>query len=243
MADPQSEPLEPTGPLPGDHQPDIDSMIRVDQAGEYGATRIYAGQLAILGDRSPAARSIARMAEQERRHCERFDALTIERGSGLTEDELQLWKRRIEDGILESTEEIPQPTEEEVEPLEPLVGLDHIDTGSDMSDMIPDSIPITDADEEPDFSDPGMFQAAEEPSDGFDIPDFEVPDAPAEVPVIVDAGVGTASDAAYAIFNRPSAECTGNFFIDDDVLKAEGVTDLDHYAVPPGADLLPDFFV
>ena len=80
MADPQSEPLDSAGPLPGDHQPDIDSMIRVDQAGEYGATRIYAGQLAILGDRSPAARSIARMAEQERRHCDRFDALTIERG-------------------------------------------------------------------------------------------------------------------------------------------------------------------
>ncbi len=51
------------------------------------------------------------------------------------------------------------------------------------------------------------------------------------------------SDAAYAIFNRPSAECTGNFFIDDDVLAAEGVTDLDQYAVTPGADLLPDFFV
>ncbi len=55
-------------------------MIRVDQAGEYGATRIYAGQLAVLGDRSPAARSIAKMARQEERHRERFDALTIERG-------------------------------------------------------------------------------------------------------------------------------------------------------------------
>lgn len=76
MADTQSEPLT----LPGDTRPDVESMIRVDQAGEYGATRIYAGQLAILGDRSPAARSISRMAEQERRHCERFDQLTIERG-------------------------------------------------------------------------------------------------------------------------------------------------------------------
>ncbi|WP_246263496.1 demethoxyubiquinone hydroxylase family protein [Parasphingopyxis algicola] len=76
MADTQTDPLA----LPGDPRPDIDSMIRVDQAGEYGATRIYAGQLAILGDRSPAARSIARMAEQERRHCDRFDELTIERG-------------------------------------------------------------------------------------------------------------------------------------------------------------------
>lgn len=76
MADTQSDAIN----LPGDRRPDTESMIRVDQAGEYGATRIYAGQLAILGDRTPAARSIARMAEQERRHCDRFDALTIERG-------------------------------------------------------------------------------------------------------------------------------------------------------------------
>ncbi|MBC2778683.1 demethoxyubiquinone hydroxylase family protein [Parasphingopyxis marina] len=61
-------------------RPDTESMIRVDQAGEYGATRIYAGQLAVLGDRHPASRSIARMAEQERRHRERFDELTVERG-------------------------------------------------------------------------------------------------------------------------------------------------------------------
>lgn len=65
---------------PGDPRPDIDSMIRVDQAGEYGATRIYAGQLAILGDRSPAARSIARMAAQEDRHHEGFNALMTARG-------------------------------------------------------------------------------------------------------------------------------------------------------------------
>ncbi len=51
------------------------------------------------------------------------------------------------------------------------------------------------------------------------------------------------ADAAYAIFNRPSRECTGNFFIDDEVLAAEGVTDLDQYSVTPGADLIPDFFV
>jgi len=50
-------------------------------------------------------------------------------------------------------------------------------------------------------------------------------------------------DAAYAIFNRPSRECTGNFFIDDEVLKAEGKTNLDEYAMVPGSPLLPDFFV
>ncbi len=50
-------------------------------------------------------------------------------------------------------------------------------------------------------------------------------------------------DAAYVIFNRPSRECTGNFFIDDDVLKSAGQTDLVKYAVDPTASLLPDFFV
>lgn len=51
------------------------------------------------------------------------------------------------------------------------------------------------------------------------------------------------ADAAYAIFNRPSRQCTGNFFIDDEVLAAEGVTDFDRYAVSPGTPLMPDFFV
>lgn len=51
------------------------------------------------------------------------------------------------------------------------------------------------------------------------------------------------ADAAYAIFNRPSRQCTGNFFIDDEVLAAEGVTDFDRYAVTPGVELVPDFFI
>ncbi len=51
------------------------------------------------------------------------------------------------------------------------------------------------------------------------------------------------ADAAYAIFNRPARDCTGNFFIDDEVLAAEGVTDFDKYAVSPGTPLMPDFFV
>jgi ubiquinone biosynthesis monooxygenase Coq7 len=59
---------------------DTKSMIRVDQAGEYGATRIYAGQLAIMNGRSPAARSIARMAAQEERHRQTFDRMIAERG-------------------------------------------------------------------------------------------------------------------------------------------------------------------
>lgn len=55
-------------------------MVRVDQAGEYGATRIYAGQLAVMGDRSPAARQIAGMAAQEEAHRAFFDRMIAERG-------------------------------------------------------------------------------------------------------------------------------------------------------------------
>jgi ubiquinone biosynthesis monooxygenase Coq7 len=65
---------------PGDRRERTHSMIRVDQAGEYGATRIYAGQLAVMGDRSPAARLIAGMAAQEERHRAFFDAMAARRG-------------------------------------------------------------------------------------------------------------------------------------------------------------------
>jgi 3-demethoxyubiquinol 3-hydroxylase len=65
---------------PGDRHVDTASMLRVDQAGEYGATRIYAGQLAVMGDRSAAGRAIAGMASQEERHRRRFDAMIVERG-------------------------------------------------------------------------------------------------------------------------------------------------------------------
>jgi ubiquinone biosynthesis monooxygenase Coq7 len=70
---------ELTGWRPGDERADADSMLRVDQAGEYGAMRIYAGQLAVLGDRHPAARIIARMAAQEQRHLDHFDGLMTSR--------------------------------------------------------------------------------------------------------------------------------------------------------------------
>lgn len=68
-----------TVPKPGDRRVDPASMLRVNQAGEYGATRIYAGQLAVIGQDRPAGRVIARMAEQEQRHLRRFDALMAER--------------------------------------------------------------------------------------------------------------------------------------------------------------------
>jgi citronellol/citronellal dehydrogenase len=51
------------------------------------------------------------------------------------------------------------------------------------------------------------------------------------------------ADAAVAILNRPSREWTGNFFIDEEVLTAEGVTDFSVYAHNPDAALVPDFFV
>ena len=64
---------------PGDRVVDRESMLRVDQAGEYGATRIYAGQLAVLRRNSANAKLIQRMSAQEQRHLERFDALMAER--------------------------------------------------------------------------------------------------------------------------------------------------------------------
>jgi citronellol/citronellal dehydrogenase len=51
------------------------------------------------------------------------------------------------------------------------------------------------------------------------------------------------ADAAYYIFSKPSASCTGNCFIDEEVLAKEGITDLEKYAVVKGGKLYPDLFV
>ena len=64
----------------------------------------------------------------------------------------------------------------------------------------------------------------------------------------IDASAGRTpailADAAYIIFNRPAAECTGNFFVDDELLASEGITDLEKYSVVPGTkDFLLDFFL
>ena len=87
MAEPETTSPGLTGPTaaaprrrPGDARPDAAAMLRVDQAGEYGATRIYAGQQAVLGAQHPAARTIARMQVQEQRHLSHFDAMMAERG-------------------------------------------------------------------------------------------------------------------------------------------------------------------
>ncbi len=69
------------GALPG--QPTgralIDRIVRVDHAGEYGAKRIYEGQLAVLGDDPEAGPALRRMAEQEAAHLAAFERLMVER--------------------------------------------------------------------------------------------------------------------------------------------------------------------
>jgi ubiquinone biosynthesis monooxygenase Coq7 len=70
-------PRKPKPKAPG-AAPDTDVMIRVDHAGEYGAVRIYEGQLAILGNRA-SGDTIRHMAEQEQHHLKTFDRLVNER--------------------------------------------------------------------------------------------------------------------------------------------------------------------
>jgi ubiquinone biosynthesis monooxygenase Coq7 len=82
MPEPLATPAKSTGSdhLPGDLTVAalIERIIRVDQAGEYGAKRIYEGQLAVLG-RSAAAPALSHMARQEAEHLARFDKLMVER--------------------------------------------------------------------------------------------------------------------------------------------------------------------
>jgi citronellol/citronellal dehydrogenase len=51
------------------------------------------------------------------------------------------------------------------------------------------------------------------------------------------------AEAACYILDRPSTDCTGNFFIDEDVLKENGITNFDGYAVNPGKELMTDIFL
>lgn len=71
----QATPLTPVK-----REVDLAQMVRVNQAGEYGATRIYAGQRAVMGDTGPEARAIAGMAAQEEVHRAFFDKMMAERG-------------------------------------------------------------------------------------------------------------------------------------------------------------------
>lgn len=87
-----SDPAKPTAPslpkapsgkgrLPGDpgNRDLIDRIIRVDHAGEYGAVRIYAGQLAVLRHDPKAGPEIERMGRQEEQHLRTFERLMVER--------------------------------------------------------------------------------------------------------------------------------------------------------------------
>jgi len=67
-------------PSIGKTKADIHSMIRVNQAGEYGAKQIYKGQLAVMGDHAPDSSAIHHMAEQEQVHLDAFDKMIAERG-------------------------------------------------------------------------------------------------------------------------------------------------------------------
>ncbi|MEW4468671.1 demethoxyubiquinone hydroxylase family protein [Parasphingorhabdus sp. JC815] len=71
--------MSENSPILGKVKPDIASMIRVNQAGEYGAAQIYKGQLAVMGDDAPDSSAIHHMAEQEQRHLDAFDQMIIER--------------------------------------------------------------------------------------------------------------------------------------------------------------------
>ncbi len=51
------------------------------------------------------------------------------------------------------------------------------------------------------------------------------------------------ADAAFEILRRPARECTGNFYVDEDLLRAQGVEDFDSYAVDLNKNLMPDFFL
>ena len=56
----------------------LEEIIRVDHAGEYGATRIYDGQIAIFGKDSKIGKTIQHMADQEQEHIEKFNELILE---------------------------------------------------------------------------------------------------------------------------------------------------------------------
>ena len=72
----------PARALPGDtaHSETVESMVRVDHAGEYGAVRIYAGQRAILGESHEKSGLLRHMHEQEKEHLETFNAIINKRG-------------------------------------------------------------------------------------------------------------------------------------------------------------------
>ena len=51
------------------------------------------------------------------------------------------------------------------------------------------------------------------------------------------------ADAAYAVLTSDASENTGNFYVDEDLLRDRGVTDFEQYVMTPGGELMPDFFL
>lgn len=78
---PENKKTTPPRPHPLAKDKMIDRLLRVDQAGEYGAVRIYQGQLAVLGKHHPLQPTIQHMKEQEDVHLDRFNTLIRERGA------------------------------------------------------------------------------------------------------------------------------------------------------------------
>lgn len=78
---PSQKPL-PEHPLPGDRSrtAEVERMVRVDHAGEFGAVRIYGGQRAVFGENHPKAALFRHMQEQEKVHLAKFDQIINERG-------------------------------------------------------------------------------------------------------------------------------------------------------------------
>ena len=60
------------------HREVLEEIIRVDHAGEYGATKIYDGQIAIFGKSSKLGKTIQHMADQEQEHIDKFNELILE---------------------------------------------------------------------------------------------------------------------------------------------------------------------
>lgn len=73
------EKLTPKKKITATNKNILDEIIRVDHAGEYGATRIYDGQIAIFGKNSKIGKTIQHMADQEQEHIEKFNELIIEK--------------------------------------------------------------------------------------------------------------------------------------------------------------------
>ena len=60
------------------HREVLEEIIRVDHAGEYGATKIYDGQIAVFGKNSKLGKTIKHMADQEKEHIDKFNELILE---------------------------------------------------------------------------------------------------------------------------------------------------------------------